>query len=273
MHIFPAIDILGGRAVRLAQGDYDRVTVYNERPLAQALQFVEQGATYLHVVDLDGARTGKPTNTAYIAEIASHCGVPVEVGGGVRSLEAARELLDAGVARVVLGTKLATDHDFVRAAVAEFGAARLVAGVDARDGMVAVDGWEGTTSIGSAELIGQLAELGLRHLVYTDISRDGMQTGIDSRAYARVAAAAGFPVIVSGGVSTLDDIRAAAALGPEAVEGIICGRALYEGAFTLPEAIDALEWVTGQGIAPCLATPPDAGAAPTSPATADGEGS
>lgn len=271
MHIFPAIDILGGRAVRLAQGDYERVTVYNESPLAQALQFVEQGATYLHIVDLDGARTGVPTNTESIAAIAHHCGVPVEVGGGVRSLEAARELLAAGVARVVLGTKLATDHDFVRAAVAEFGPSRLVAGVDARDGMVAVDGWEGVTAIEAAELVGQLRDLGLLHLVYTDISRDGMQTGIDSRAYARVAAAARFPVIVSGGVSTLDDIRAAAALGPEAVEGIICGRALYEEAFTLPQAIEALEWVTGQGIAPCLATSNPASAA--SPDTIDGEDS
>lgn len=251
MFILPAIDVLGGRAVRLAQGDYSRVTVYNDSPLEQALEFVAQGATYLHVVDLDGARTGVPANTAPIAAIAAGAGVPVEVGGGVRSLQAASTLLEAGVSRVVLGTKLATDHDFVRAAVREFGAERLVAGVDARDGHVAVDGWEGATSIQAPVLVAQLAELGLRHLVYTDISRDGMQTGIDARAYARVAAGAGFPVIVSGGVSTLDDIRAAAALGPEAVEGIICGRAIYESAFTVAEAIETLDWVTGQAVVRC----------------------
>ena len=240
MHIFPAIDILDGRAVRLAQGDYSRVTVYNESPLEQALEWVRQGATFLHVVDLNGARTGMPGNTDAIAEIAAGAGVPVQVGGGVRSIEAADRLLDAGVTRVVLGTKLATDHEFVEAVVARFGPEQLVAGVDARGGIVAVDGWEGSTTVLAAELVAQLRNLGLRHLVYTDISRDGMQTGIDPDAYRSVAAGAGFPVIVSGGVSTLDDIRAAAALGKDAVEGIICGRALYERAFTLSEAITTL---------------------------------
>jgi phosphoribosylformimino-5-aminoimidazole carboxamide ribotide isomerase len=238
MIVFPAIDILGGRAVRLAQGDYSRVTVYNENPFLQARTFAEQGAEWLHVVDLDGARSGEPANIRIIERIASDSGLKVEVGGGIRTLDTLSRLAFAGVQRMVLGTKLATDHEFVRAAVAGHGE-RVVAGIDARDGMVAVEGWREGTATPADELIGELTALGVRHLVYTDISRDGMQTGINAPAYAHVAHTAGFPVVASGGVSTLDDIRALVALGPDVVEGVIAGRAIYEGAFTLPEALAA----------------------------------
>jgi phosphoribosylformimino-5-aminoimidazole carboxamide ribotide isomerase len=202
------------------------------------VEFASAGAQWVHVVDLDGARTGEPANIEIIEQIAHESGLKVEVGGGIRTLDTLSRLVYAGVQRCVLGTKLATDHEFVRAAVAAFGE-RVVAGIDARDGMVAVEGWREGTATPADELIGELTALGVRHLVYTDISRDGMQTGINAPAYSHVAATAGFPVVASGGVSTLDDIRALAALGPNVIEGVIAGRAIYEGAFTLPEALAA----------------------------------
>jgi phosphoribosylformimino-5-aminoimidazole carboxamide ribotide isomerase len=236
--VFPAIDILGGRAVRLAQGDYERVTVYNEDPVAQAQQFLDAGAEWIHVVDLDGAREGVPGNIDVIERIARETGARLEVGGGVRTPDTMRRLIDAGVERVVIGTKLVTDPDFVRAAVSEFGDA-VVAGVDARDGMVAVEGWRAGTATSAQILVGELRLLGIRHLVYTDISRDGMQTGINAPAYVGVAVTAGFPVVASGGVSTLDDIHALRELGPGVIEGAITGRAVYEGAFTVEQALAA----------------------------------
>ncbi len=238
MIVFPAIDLLGGRAVRLAQGDYDRVTVYNEDPLAQAREFAEAGAEWIHVVDLDGARDGAPGNTAVIERIVAEVGVPVQVGGGIRTLETLERFEAVGVSRMVLGTKLATDPAFVREAVERFGE-RVVAGIDARDGMVAVEGWREGTATPAAELVAELRDLGIHHLVYTDISRDGMQTGVNVDAYEQIAETAGFPVIASGGISTLDDFRELAALGPDVVEGAITGRALYEGAFKLKHAIRA----------------------------------
>jgi phosphoribosylformimino-5-aminoimidazole carboxamide ribotide isomerase len=238
MIVFPAIDILGGRAVRLAQGDYERVTVYNEDPLGQALEFAEQGAEWVHVVDLDGARDGVPANIGVVEQIAHDAQLRVEVGGGIRDMDTLTRLVGAGAERCVLGTKLVTDPGFVREAVAAFGD-RIVAGIDARDGMVAIAGWREGTATPADILVGELTALGVRHLVYTDISRDGMQTGINAPAYARIAATAGFPVVASGGVSTLDDIRALAALGSGVVEGVIAGRALYEGAFSLQQALDA----------------------------------
>ena len=236
MIVFPAIDILGGRAVRLAQGDYERVTVYNEDPVAQARAFVELGAEWIHVVDLDGARSGVPGNIATIERIAGETGARVETGGGIRTLDTLERLTAAGAERCVLGTKLATDPQFVRAAVDRFGDA-VVGGIDARDGMVAVEGWREGTATSASVLVAELRDLGISHLVYTDIARDGMQTGISTPAYVGVAVTAGFPVVASGGVSTLDDIRALAALGSGVIEGVIVGSAIYEGAFTLPEAL------------------------------------
>ncbi|PKQ15658.1 MAG: 1-(5-phosphoribosyl)-5-[(5-phosphoribosylamino)methylideneamino]imidazole-4-carboxamide isomerase [Actinobacteria bacterium HGW-Actinobacteria-7] len=238
MIVFPAIDILDGRAVRLAQGDYERVTVYNEDPVAQAREFAEAGAEWVHVVDLDGARDGVPGNTAVIERIVREIGIPVQTGGGIRTIETMARLSQAGVSRMVLGTKLATDPAFVKEAVARFGD-HVVAGIDARDGLVAVEGWREGTATPAAELVSELRELGISHLVYTDISRDGMQTGVNVDAYEQIAETAGFPVIASGGVSTLDDFAALAALGPDTVEGAITGRALYEGAFRLKHAIRA----------------------------------
>lgn len=257
MIVFPAIDILGGRAVRLAQGDYDRVTVYNEDPVQQARQFIEDGAEWIHVVDLDGARDGVPANIAVVERIVAETGARVEVGGGIRSLETLDRLILAGASRCVLGTKLVTDTAFVRQAVAEFGDS-IVAGIDARDGLVAVEGWrEGTATLAHV-LVGELRDLGIRHLVYTDISRDGMQSGINSSAYVGIAVTAGFPVVASGGVSTLADIDALAALGPGVIEGVIVGRALYEGSVTLPSALGAAR----AAIPAVASTRADSGASP-----------
>ncbi|MCL2024278.1 MAG: 1-(5-phosphoribosyl)-5-[(5-phosphoribosylamino)methylideneamino]imidazole-4-carboxamide isomerase [Coriobacteriia bacterium] len=245
MYVFPAIDVLCGKAVRLLQGDYDRVTVYHDDIVAQAAVWVEQGAEWIHMVDLDGARTGEPINIDAIAAVAAtYPDLRIQVGGGIRTRETAQRLLDAGVTRVILGTALVKDTALVREMVTTFGDERLVAGVDARDGMVAVEGWREGSAVAATELVDTLRDLGLKHLVFTDISRDGAQTGIDAAAYRSVAATAGFPVIVSGGVTTLDDIAAAGTLGTRVAEGVIVGRALYEKNFTLTEAIETLARAT-----------------------------
>jgi len=241
MHIFPAIDVLGGRAVRLLQGDYDKVTVYNEDVVAQAAAWIAQGAQWLHIVDLDGARSGRQINRAVIAEVASTFPeVNIQVGGGIRTIEAARDVLEAGVARVILGTALVGDPSKVREIVEQFGPDSVVAGIDARDGQVAVEGWREHSGRDALHLAHDLADWGIQHLVFTDIARDGAQTGIHAQSYRDIADAAGFPVIVSGGVTSLDDIVAVRQLGASVAEGVIIGRALYEDNFTLEQALSVL---------------------------------
>ncbi len=245
MIVLPAIDILEGKAVRLAQGDYRRVTIYNDSPVDQARVFAEKGAEWVHVVDLDGARSGKPANIATVRDIIAQTSLQVEVGGGVRSLDTLQELVDAGARRVVLGTKLVTDPALVRSAVAAFGDI-VSAGVDARCGEVAIQGWREGAGIPAAQVVGELCAMGVRHLVYTDISRDGMQTGIDVSTYAAIVAASGVGVTASGGVSSLGDLEALVAIEPAGggfLEGAIVGRAIYEGAFSLDEALSAVRAV------------------------------
>lgn len=237
MHLLPAIDILGGKAVRLAKGDYDAVTVYNDDPVAQARAFQTVGAEWLHVVDLDGARTGKQENLAIIQRIVRDTDLKVEVGGGVRNIDAVRGLAQAGVHRIVLGTALVRDPDFAKAAVEEYGDL-LAAGIDARDGEVAVSGWEKGGGISADDLARQMAALGYRHMVYTDISRDGMQTGIDPAAYQHMAQVFGHPVVASGGVAGLADIEHLAPVA-DSIEGVIAGRAVYEGALDVAEGVAA----------------------------------
>lgn len=236
MIVLPAIDLLDGHVVRLRQGDYEAVTVYHENPVEQAATFFDAGAQWVHIVDLNGARAGEMSNLHLVKEIVERTGMLVEFGGGVRSLEAIERVMEAGAARCVLGTKLVTDPEFVRQACAEYGQF-IVAGVDARDGMVAIEGWREGTSTPVEELVSELRDLGVGRLVFTDIHRDGMQVGIDAEQYREVSRLAGFPVIASGGVSSLDDIKALAALGGDVVEGVIIGKALYEKAFELDEAI------------------------------------
>lgn len=237
MYLLPAIDILGGKAVRLAKGDYAQVTVYHDDPAAQAQAFEEAGATWLHVVDLDGARSGSPDNIQVIERILAKTLLKVEVGGGIRSIDTVERLMDAGVERIVLGTSLVTDPAFTQAAVARCGK-HLAAGIDARGGEVAVAGWREGSGVAAEELASHVAELGFRHLIYTDIARDGMQTGIDPQAYVRMARAFGYPVIASGGVASLADIENLGAVA-ESIEGIIAGRAVYEGALSVADGVAA----------------------------------
>ncbi len=235
MILFPAIDILGGKAVRLAQGSYSDVTAYNPDPVDQAAVFAEAGAQWIHIVDLDGAKTGETENHKVIERILSQTRIGIEVGGGIRTLETIEKYVKAGAKRLVLGTKLATDPGFVKEAVAEFGP-YLVAGIDARDGKVAVHGWTESEGIDAFELVSRLGDMGIAHLVYTDISKDGMQTGIDSDLYSKLADLAGFPVVASGGVASIDDIKALLKLGNR-IEGVIAGKAIYEQTLDIHEAL------------------------------------
>lgn len=242
MILFPAIDLVGGRVVRLRNGDRAQMDVYSDDPVAVARDFVRRGATWIHVVDLSSAlgedEAARTANAHAIEGICGVGGVSVDAGGGVRSLEAARRLFGLGVSRVAMGTALVRDPKLARSAVAEFGDA-LVADVAARDGMVRVAGWTEGADLAADELVARLADMGFRHLVFTDISRDGTQRGVDAEAYRHIARVAGFPVVASGGIATLDDIRSLAALGPDVIEGAITGRALYEKSFTLEDALAA----------------------------------
>lgn len=238
MYLLPAIDILGGKAVRLAKGDYSQVTVYNDDPVAQARAFEEQGATWLHVVDLDGAKSGNPDNVLVVERILRATSLHVEVGGGVRSMAAIERLVEAGVTRVVLGTALVRDPEFAYAAVERFGGDALVAGIDAKGGEVAVSGWCEGAGISAHELARKMAAAGYRHLVYTDIARDGMQTGLDPQAYVGMFNAFGHPVVASGGVASVADVARLAPVA-HAIEGIIAGRAIYEGTLSVGEGVAA----------------------------------
>ena len=240
MILFPAIDLLGGKVVRLERGDRNRCTVYSENPVKVAEYFKSQGATWLHVVDLSAAfgedEDARAANSAAIKAICQVPGLSVDAGGGVRSLRRIDELAGYGCKRIALGTVLVTEPGFAEVAAKGFGQL-LTADVAGRDGQVKVNGWRDGAGRSVESLVSELAELGFKHLVYTDIARDGMQTGIDVDAYRRVAEWAGFPVVASGGISTLDDIRALAAAGPGVIEGAITGRALYEASFPLADAL------------------------------------
>lgn len=235
MELLPAIDILGGKAVRLAKGDYNAVTVYNDDPVAQAAIFKSQGARWIHVVDLDGARSGVPENIDIIERIIRETGLCIEVGGGVRSLEVIDRLAEVGVSRVVLGTTLVANPEFTRAALAAY-PDMLTAGIDAKQGEVAVAGWREGAGVPADELIAEVGKMGFKHLVYTDIARDGMQTGIDAQRYVEVARIFGNPVIASGGVANLTDVEQLARVC-DAIEGVIAGRAVYEGSLDVEAAL------------------------------------
>ena len=235
MRILPAIDILDGKAVRLRQGRLDAVKVYNNDPVDQARKWADQGAEWLHVVDLEGAVLGEPRNIDVVHDIIEAVSMHVQVGGGIRSMDTLRRLYDAGVERTVLGTTLVTQPELVAEACAEFPG--IVAGIDAREGKVAVEGWRQGTPYGVLELVRELELLGVRRLAYTDIALDGMQTGVNYGAYKALAAQINIPIIASGGVASLDDITDLASIGDQ-IEGVIIGTALYEEKFTLAEALE-----------------------------------
>ena len=242
MILFPAIDLIAGKVVRLERGDRSRCKVYSNDPAVVARSFAEQGARWVHVVDLSSAfeedDEARAANDAAIRAICEVEDLSVDGGGGVRSLARIAELKAMGVKRIALGTVLVREPAFAEVVAKGFGSL-LVADVAARDGQVKVNGWRDDVSRSLDDVVGHLRELGFRHLVFTDIARDGMQTGIDVEAYRHVAASAGFPVVASGGITSLDDIHALAAAGDDVIEGAITGRALYEGNFTLAEALAA----------------------------------
>lgn len=242
MIVFPAIDLIGGKVVRLERGDRSRMKVYSNDPVAVAQSFAEQGARWIHVVDLSSAleedEDARAANARAIERICGVEGISVDVGGGVRSLARIDELVAYGCKRISLGTVLVLEPGFAEVAARAFGDV-LVADVAARNGEVKVNGWRDDVARSLDYVVGQLTSLGFKHLVFTDIARDGMQTGIDASAYCHVAQLAGFPVVASGGVSTLDDVRSLARLGDDTIEGVIIGRALYEGNFSLTDALAA----------------------------------
>lgn len=240
--VFPAIDLRYGRCVRLYQGDYGRQTTYGDDPRYQAEAFVEEGATVLHVVDLDAARTGEPVNRSVIGSICKAVPVPVQVGGGVRSIEAAKALFDIGVDRVVIGTAAVERPELVEELTAS--GRTIVVGLDARGDEVATHGWTADSGRSVSELAARFADVGVAALVVTEIGRDGTMDGPDLVGLSALAATTSIPVVASGGVGSLDDVRTLAALrasGPDGSErglaGVIVGRALYEQQFTLSAAL------------------------------------
>lgn len=236
MEVIPAIDLKGGRCVRLYQGDFQRETVFSADPLAVAMDWQEQGAPRLHLVDLDGAAAGTPANQPVIAAIAARLSIPVQVGGGVRDRDTADRLLAAGAQRVVIGTAAIENPDLVANLCRDYGGDRVVVAVDARNGWVAIKGWTESSQVTALDLARQMAELGVPRLLYTDIARDGTLTAPNFAATAALAAQTGLAVQASGGVSTLEHIRELAQTG---VEGAIVGTALYRGTLDLRAAIAA----------------------------------
>ena len=235
--VIPAIDLLDGRCVRLSQGRYDDATVYGEDPGAVAAAFARQRIPRLHVVDLDGARAGRPANAEALRAIVAAVGeVPVQRGGGIRTLEAVDETLATGVDRIILGTVALRDPALVREA-AKRHPGRIVVGIDAKDGRVAVEGWLETSETRAVELAPRFEEAGVAAIVYTDIARDGMLSGPNLEATAELADAVSIPVIVSGGVASEDDLVRAAGYAPRGIAGAIVGRALYTGAVDLASAL------------------------------------
>lgn len=235
MILFPAIDILGGKAVRLAQGAFDASTEYDSDPVDAAKRWVAAGARALHVVDLDGARSGESTNVEHVQRIAAAVDVPVQMGGGLRSLEAVRSAARAGARRVVLGTAALRDVDLLDAALAEFGD-RIVVSLDARDGKLAAAGWVQQTDIPLEAIIAHLGARGVRRYVYSSIDRDGMMAGPDLAGAVRVAETVRGRFVYSGGVSSLDDLQALLGLRQVNLEGVIVGKAIYEGRLHVGEA-------------------------------------
>lgn len=240
MQIYPAIDLRGGQCVRLRQGDYSQETVFGADPAEMAKRWVDAGATFLHLVDLDGAKDGRPINGPSVQAIVRAAGVPCQLGGGLRTDADIDLALSWGVARVIIGTKALQSPRWLDEMAARF-PGKIVLGIDARDGRVATHGWLDVSSTLALDLAHRFDHLPLAGIVYTDISRDGMMQGVNAPAMAEMVAATKIPVIASGGVTTIDDIRTLAAIP---MAGTIVGRALYEGRLTLPEILDAAKRVS-----------------------------
>lgn len=237
MQIFPAIDLFGGQAVRLFQGDYNQMTVYDPQPLNTVKKFEEAGATHLHLVDLEGAKTGSTSNLPAIEAIASQTKLRIEVGGGIRTLDTVKRYLDAGAGRVILGTVAVTDPDFVARAVAQYGD-KVAVGADLKDGKVAIKGWLETSGDTGEAFLEKMQALGVSAAICTDIARDGAMRGTNRDLYRALTARFSLDIIASGGVSSLEDIEALRETG---VAGAIIGKAYYTGAIDLRRAIEVAE--------------------------------
>lgn len=240
MILFPAIDIRNGRCVRLTEGKFECETVFAEDPAEMAVRWADAGAEYLHVVDLDGALAGQSSNTEVIKRILAKVKMPVQVGGGIRTLANIENMLALGVSRVILGSVAVRDPELVREACQKF-PGQVVVGIDAKNGEVAVEGWGIGGGIGAIELAKKMAAVGVEHIIFTDISRDGMLSGVNVEATAELAKASGVKVIASGGVSSLADLKALQAHEADGIEGCIVGKAIYTGALDLKEALAALK--------------------------------
>ncbi len=238
MIIYPAIDIKGGKCVRLFQGNMNEVTVYSDDPIAQAKSFADAGFKWLHIVDLDGAVKGAPAVASIIRNIIKAVNIPVQVGGGIRTGGHIKSWLNAGVSRVIIGTAAVRDPDLVRKACKEY-PGKIVIGIDAREGRVAIDGWTASGNVMALDLALQVAEMGAAAIIFTDIGRDGTSTGVNIEETKSLAEAVPIPVIASGGVASLDDLRAIKEAASSGIEGVIVGRALYSGAIA-PQAALAL---------------------------------
>jgi phosphoribosylformimino-5-aminoimidazole carboxamide ribotide isomerase len=233
MQIWPAIDLRGGKCVRLRQGDYQQETVFAENPADMAQKFASQGAKHLHIVDLEGAREGLPVNLPAVQEILAAVDMETELGGGIRDAQSVEEIFEFGVSRLVIGTSALTDPEWFRGACRQY-PGRLVLGIDARNGMAATDGWMNTSKVPAIELARQFASEPLAAIIYTDIATDGMMRGPNVAAMAEMQAAVDVPIVASGGVTTIDDV---ARLADAGLAGCIIGRALYEGTLQLADAI------------------------------------
>ena len=242
MNIIPAIDLIGGKAVRLVKGDYEKVTVYSDDPAAVAESFEKAGAKYLHVVDLDGAKDDTTANFETIKGIIERTDLSVEVGGGIRTLERVRQYIDVGVDRVIIGTAAVTDPDFLSEAVSLYGE-RIVVGVDIKDGFVAIKGWLEISELSCKEFCKKLQELGVRTIICTDISKDGMMSGTNRELYRELYDEFELNIVASGGVSSMEDIAVLSNMG---LFGAIVGKAIYTGVINLSEAIALADFISEQ---------------------------
>ena len=238
MQLYPAIDMKNGQCVRLRQGAFKDITIYSDAPEKVAAHWQEKGASFLHLVDLDGALAGYSVDEDVIRRIADTASIPIEIGGGIRSGEAVERMLGLGVRRVIIGTKAVEHPEFLRDMVRTFGEEAIVAGVDAKDGMVAVEGWEKVSSLTARDLCLTMKEYGVRHIVYTDISRDGMLSGPNVEATRKLTEETGLDIIASGGVSCMEDLKC---LHEAGIRGAIIGKALYENRIDLAEAVRLYE--------------------------------
>ena len=234
MILFPAIDLYEGKAVRLFKGDYQNMTVYSDNPIEIARDFENAGCTHIHMVDLEGARDGTTPNLAVVAQVARETGLFVEIGGGIRNMETVKRYLDAGVSRVILGTAAVNDPDFLREAVAAYGNA-IAVGADVKDGCIAIKGWLETSRLTLEEFLRDMQSLGIRNVICTDISRDGAMRGTNLALYRELSKAFDLEITASGGVSTLEDVKALRAME---LYGAIIGKAYYTGAIDLKQALE-----------------------------------